>query len=113
MGSAAGVIGSSLQSSSGKSASMSDIVIRPVAASDRALWEPLWLGYLAFYEKTVPQAATEFTWKRLLDPANPIEGLLAVAADGTARGLGSYLLSSSTGAIGGYVHLMALCGWAE
>jgi GNAT superfamily N-acetyltransferase len=87
---------------------MSDIVIRPVAAGDRAAWEPLWLGYLAFYEKTVPQAATDYTWKRLLDPADPVEGLLAVDADGTALGLVQYLHHASTWSVGGNVYLQDL-----
>ncbi|HEX6959106.1 MAG TPA: GNAT family N-acetyltransferase [Ferrovibrio sp.] len=87
---------------------MSDIVIRPVAASDRASWEPLWFGYLAFYEKTVPQEATEFTWKRLLDPADPIEGLLAIEAGGRALGLVQYLHHASTWNVGGNVYLQDL-----
>jgi GNAT superfamily N-acetyltransferase len=87
---------------------MSDIVIRPVAAGDRAAWEPLWLGYLAFYEKTVPQAATDYTWKRLLDPPDPVEGLLAVDADGTALGLVQYLHHASTWSVGGNVYLQDL-----
>ncbi len=87
---------------------MTDITIRPVAAGDRAAWEPLWLGYIAFYEKRVPQATTDFTWQRLLDPANPIEGLLAV--DGTDRALGlvQYLLHESTWNTGGNVYLQDL-----
>ncbi len=56
---------------------MSDIVIRPVASTERKQWEPLWLGYLAFYEKSVPQAVTDATWQRLLDRDNAIEGLIA------------------------------------
>lgn len=87
---------------------MSDIVIRPVAATDRAAWEPLWLGYLAFYEKRVPQAVTDSTWDRLLDPANAIEGLLAVDGKGAALGLVQYLLHPSTWNIGGNVYLQDL-----
>jgi hypothetical protein len=43
----------------------SDLIIRDIAETDRALWDPLWKGYLEFYEKSVPDEATEFTWKRL------------------------------------------------
>jgi len=87
---------------------MSDIVIRPVAAADRAAWEPLWFGYLAFYEKRVPQAATDFTWTRLLDPQNPVEGLLAVDGGGRALGLVQYLHHASTWSVGGNVYLQDL-----
>lgn len=87
---------------------MSDIVIRPVAAGDRAAWEKLWHGYLAFYEKTIPQAATDHTWQRLLDPAGAVEGLLAVDADGTALGLVQYLHHASTWSVGGNVYLQDL-----
>jgi hypothetical protein len=38
-----------------------ELVIRAIADSDRELWEPLWKGYLDFYEKTIPQETTEFT----------------------------------------------------
>ncbi|WP_341701826.1 GNAT family N-acetyltransferase [Ferrovibrio sp.] len=87
---------------------MSDIVIRPVAAGDRAAWEKLWHGYLAFYEKTIPQAATDHTWQRLFDPAGAVEGLLAVDADGAALGLVQYLHHASTWSVGGNVYLQDL-----
>ncbi len=86
---------------------MSDIVIRPVAAQERQQWEPLWLGYLAFYEKTVPEAVTDFTWQRLVDPAHPIEGLIAWQGD-VALGLVQYLLHPSTWNRGGNVYLQDL-----
>jgi hypothetical protein len=44
---------------------MSDLTIRPINTGDRAAWDPLWAGYLAFYETTVSADVTEFTWKRL------------------------------------------------
>ena len=30
--------------------SASDLVIRPVGPDERVAWEPLWNGYLTFYE---------------------------------------------------------------
>lgn len=87
---------------------MTDITIRPVAADDRARWEPLWLGYIAFYERRVPQATTDYTWKRILDPANPIEALLAVDERNNALGLVQYLLHESTWNTGGNVYLQDL-----
>lgn len=51
--------------------------IRAVAAEDWAGWLPLWRGYVAFYGATVPDAVTEATWRRLLDPAVPLLGHVA------------------------------------
>lgn len=86
---------------------MSDIVLRPVAAGDRVQWEPLWRGYLAFYEKSVPEAVTDFTWTRLIDPKDPIEGLIAWEGE-RALGLVQYFLHPSTWNMGGNVYLQDL-----
>ncbi len=86
---------------------MSDIVIRPVASTERKQWEPLWRGYLAFYEKSVPEAVTDFTWTRLIDPRDPIEGLIAWDG-GQALGLVQYFLHPSTWNMGGNVYLQDL-----
>lgn len=85
---------------------MSDIVIRPVAAGERAQWEPLWLGYLAFYEKSVPAAVTDFTWQRVAE-AREIEALIAWEGE-HALGLVQYLLHASTWNMGGNVYLQDL-----
>jgi GNAT superfamily N-acetyltransferase len=54
-----------------------EIIIRDLANSDRAGWEALWAGYLAFYEQSVDPAVTELTWARLNDPAEPMFALAA------------------------------------
>lgn len=46
--------------------------IRPLVASDRPAWEPLWAGYLAFYKASLAPEVTETTWRRILDPTEPI-----------------------------------------
>jgi GNAT superfamily N-acetyltransferase len=38
--------------------------IRPLAAADRAGWQPLWQGYLDFYEVALAPEITELTWQR-------------------------------------------------
>lgn len=85
---------------------MSDIVIRPVAATERKEWEPLWLGYLAFYEKSVPAVVTDFTWARVVE-GREIEALIAWEG-GRALGLVQYLLHPSTWNMGGNVYLQDL-----
>jgi len=36
-----------------------NVVIRPVGSDERAVWEPLWNGYLAFYEATLAPGASD------------------------------------------------------
>jgi GNAT superfamily N-acetyltransferase len=46
--------------------------IRPLLPADRARWEPLWQGYLTFYKASLPAEVTDTTWRRLMDPAEPM-----------------------------------------
>ena len=45
---------------------MSDVVIRPLTADDKAEWRRLWTGYLEFYESEVSEEVYETTFSRLL-----------------------------------------------
>lgn len=67
------------------------IEVRPIEVGDRAEWEPLWRGYLDFYETELPEAQYAATFDRLLsgDP-NDFHGLVAVS-DGRLVGLAHYL----------------------
>ena len=73
--------------------------IRPVRSFDYPGWRPLWDGYNAFYGRegatALPEANTKLTWKRFLDPADPIHALVAVAQDELV-GLAHYLFHRST-----------------
>ena len=51
--------------------------IRSLRPQDREGWDPLWVGYLAFYGKDLAHEQTELTWTRLLDDAFGIHGLVA------------------------------------
>ena len=82
-------------------------VIRPVAPADRPVWEPLWAGYLAFYERTVPVDVTASTWDRLIS-ARELFGLLAVGENGSAVGLVQFLYHPSTWNVGGNCYLQDL-----
>ena len=62
------------------------VVIRPVVAADFPQWAPLWAGYNTFYKRVLPDAVTQATWKRFLDPAEPMHAALAVT-DGRALGM--------------------------
>ncbi|SEA15041.1 GNAT family N-acetyltransferase [Rubrimonas cliftonensis] len=60
--------------------------IRPLKAQDEGDWRRLWADYLAFYETTRPDSVFRATFTRLLDAAEPMRGLVAVA-DGRVVGL--------------------------
>lgn len=76
------------------------ISIRPLQATDRAAWQPLWDGYNAFYgragETALPAAITETTWARFHDAAEPVHALVAVDEHGDLLGLAHYLYHRST-----------------
>lgn len=72
-----------------------DILIREVAATDEDSWLPLWGGYLAFYETSLPKEVTSATWRRILDPASPIFCRVA-ELDGRVSGMAVYVLHEGT-----------------
>jgi len=61
------------------------VTLRPFAATDFDTWYPLWRDYQDFYRVDIPRATSDVTWSRLLDPAEPLWGTLAL--DG-ARAVG-------------------------
>jgi GNAT superfamily N-acetyltransferase len=73
--------------------------IRPIAHVDFAGWQPLWLGYNAFYGRegptALPEATTQLTWQRFFDDTEPV---FALVAEGQGRILGivHYLYHRST-----------------
>ena len=56
---------------------MTALVVRPVAADDRAAWEQLYRGYRDFYEKPHDPAVFETVWGWLMDPDHETRGLIA------------------------------------
>ncbi|MBI4274834.1 MAG: GNAT family N-acetyltransferase [Rhizobiales bacterium] len=82
-------------------------LIRPIDESERADWEPLWQGYLTFYETSLPRAVTDVTWARLHDPAEPMFALGAYV-DGTLSGIVHYLFHRSCWTVGNYCYLQDL-----
>lgn len=78
--------------------------IRPLQPHDRAAWEPLWNGYLAFYGTSVAPAVTDETWRRLLDPAEPMHVLGAFAGD-VLLGIVHFIFHRATWSMGDYCYL--------
>ena len=81
-----------------------ETTVRPVQPGDRAAWEPLWQGYLTFYEVTLASDVSDATWRRFLDPLEGLGALVAVR-DGRLIGIAHYLLHRSTWAPVCYCYL--------
>jgi hypothetical protein len=66
------------------------LVIRPLEPEDRRAWDPLWQGYLVFYEEELPDEITDLTWSRFFDDA---ESTAAIGAfvDGNLIGFCHHL----------------------
>ena len=73
------------------------VTIRPLATADREAWLPIWQGYLDFSETAVPEAVTDETWRRLIDPTGRIHGFGAFDAGGRLVGIVHYLFIPSPG----------------
>ena len=58
-------------------------------------WLAMWAGYLTFYKEDLPDAQTELTWQRLLDPSFNLNGFVAVR-EGEVVGLTKYSWTNST-----------------
>lgn len=65
--------------------------IHPTTPDDFADWEPLWQGYLRFYESSVPDTVTRTTFARLTDPAEPMGSFLARDDAGRAIGMVNWI----------------------
>jgi Acetyltransferases len=81
------------------------VSIRALRAGDRERWNELWQGYLDFYRSTLPADVTELTWRRLLDPAHPFQGLVAVTGADRVDGIVHFHLHGSTWARVAYCYL--------
>ena len=84
-----------------------NLEIRPLGPDDRAAWEPLWAGYLAFYKTSVPASSTDVTWSRLLDPAEPMH-VLGAFQDGRLAGIVHFLYHRTTWTPGDNCYLQDL-----
>ena len=83
------------------------IEVRPIRADERAAWEPLWAGYLTFYETAVSPEVTQTTWQRLHDPTEPMH-VLGAYLDGRLIGIVHFLFHRSTWTVGDYCYLQDL-----
>ena len=78
--------------------------VRALRAADHDRWHELWQGYLRFYKYDLPADLTELTWRRLLDPAHPFQGLAALDGERIA-GIVHCHVHASTWSRTGYCYL--------
>lgn len=76
----------------------STITVRAATRADEPRWRELWASYNAFYEEDIPEAVTQSTWRRILNPAVPVLGRLG-ELDGRVVGFSSSVLHESTWAL--------------
>ena len=81
--------------------------IRAVTEADFDAWLPLWKGYQDFYRVDIAEDVTRTTWRRFLDPAEPMYAALAWEA-GRAVGMVHWILHRSCWTAGDYCYLQDL-----
>lgn len=81
------------------------ITISALTADDRHDWQPLWEGYLRFYEHSLSAAVTTAMYTRILDDSFAMYG--AIARDDTGKPLGivHWLTHPSTWSVEPYCYL--------
>ena len=80
------------------------IIIRPIGEDERADWNPLWDGYLAFYKTALTQDVSDLAWSRFHDPDETMFALGGYV-DGRLAGFAHYLFHRSTWAPKRYCYL--------
>lgn len=79
--------------------------IRDARTEDRAQWDDLWAGYLSFYESTLAPEVTDTTWRRLLDPSEPMQALVAEDESGALLGFTHVVFHRGTWSVGDFCYL--------
>jgi GNAT superfamily N-acetyltransferase len=75
------------------------LLVRSIARTDFAQWQPLWQGYNLFYGRpALPVEITQMTWSRFFDAYEPVHALVA-EKDGQLLALAHYLFHRSTTSI--------------
>jgi ribosomal protein S18 acetylase RimI-like enzyme len=83
------------------------VEIVPLEDRHKPEWLPLWKGYQRFYEVDIDGDTTDLTWRRLMDPSEPMF-VLGACADGRLVGIVHFLFHRSTWTTGDYCYLQDL-----
>lgn len=73
--------------------------VRDANPSDESDFRRLWQGFCDGYGLTLAPEVTDFTWARLMDPANPLQARLALL-DGRVQGFAIHQHHPSTWVLG-------------
>jgi GNAT superfamily N-acetyltransferase len=84
------------------------LTIQELVDTNYADWLPLWKGYQAFYKTDIPEAVTKTTWRRFMDPVEPMWALGAFAASGELVGIVHCIYHRSCWTEGDYCYLQDL-----
>jgi GNAT superfamily N-acetyltransferase len=84
------------------------MIVRPLAAGDRTGWEPLWQGYLQFYNAQVTPEVSDLTFARLTGGREPMGGFVAADDTGGLVGLVHWITHRSCWTAGDYCYLQDL-----
>ncbi len=83
------------------------VFTRALAAADYEIWLPLWKGYQSFYKASLSDEVTRESFRRMLDPAEPTFGALAVQGE-LVIGMVHWIFHRSNWSIGDYCYLQDL-----
>lgn len=72
------------------------VEVRGLRGDDREAWDPLWSGYLAFYDQDVDPAVSDVVFQRLVDPGWSLQHGYVAVVDGELLGLAHVGLQPST-----------------
>ena len=86
---------------------MQSVEIKAIDNYDFDMWLPLWKGYQRFYEVDIPESVTLNTWRRFLDPGEPMHAALAMVGE-QALGLVHSIYHRSAWTTGDYCYLQDL-----
>lgn len=82
----------------------SRFVIRSAESRDERDWRGLWLAYNEFYGTALPEAVTDITWHRIIDPQFPIHAIISVE-DAKLIGFANYAVQPYTWGIRPHCYL--------
>jgi len=70
--------------------------IRKIEPRDEPRWRVLWDGYCRFYEREPDEAITRHLWARIMDPASPVQAIVAENKTDGVIGIANYLPHDNT-----------------
>ena len=72
------------------------VTIRNIEPRDEKRWRELWDGYCLFYERDLSEPITRHLWKRIMDAASPVYGIVAEREGDGVIGIANYIIHENT-----------------